>query len=59
MQPINGVTPQRLVKEQLLAPNLMSTAVLPSYFRRGVMQLQIPVATNALWQQAWLKVKSA
>jgi spermidine/putrescine transport system substrate-binding protein len=59
MQPINGVTPQRLVKEQILAPNLMSTAVLPSYFRRGVMQLQIPVATNALWQQAWLKVKSA
>jgi hypothetical protein len=24
-----------------------------------VMQLQIPVATNALWEQAWLKVKSA
>lgn len=59
MQPINGVTPQRLVKEQILPPSLMSTAVLPSYFRRGVMQLQIPVATNALWQQAWLKVKSA
>ena len=59
MQPINGVTPQRLVKEQLLPPSLMSTAVLPSYFRRGVMQLQIPVATNALWQQAWLKAKSA
>jgi hypothetical protein len=37
----------------------MSTVVLPSYFRRGVMQLQIPVATNALWEQAWLKVKSA
>jgi len=58
MQPINGVTPQRLVKEQILPPSLMSTAVLPSYFRRGVMQLQIPVATNALWQQAWLQAKS-
>ena len=59
MQPINGVTPQRLVKEQLLPPSLMSTVVLPSYFRRGVMQLQIPVATNALWEQAWLQAKSA
>jgi spermidine/putrescine transport system substrate-binding protein len=59
MQPINGVTPQRLVKEQLLPPSLLSTVVLPSYFRRGVMQLQIPVAANALWEQAWLKVKSA
>src|SRR6516162_7281142 len=59
MQPINGVTPQRLVKEQLLPPSLVSTAVLPSYFRRGVMQLQIPVTANALWEQAWLQAKSA
>src|SRR5256884_6025544 len=59
MQPINGVTPQRLVKEQILPPSLISTVVLPSYFRRGVMQLQIPVATNALWQQAWLQAKSS
>ena len=59
MQPINGVTPQRLVAEQLLPPSLMSTAVLPSYFRRGVMELQIPPTTNALWEQAWLQAKSA
>jgi spermidine/putrescine transport system substrate-binding protein len=59
MQPINGITPQRLVSEQLLPPSLMSTAVLPSYFRRGVMELQIPVTANALWEQAWLQAKSA
>jgi spermidine/putrescine transport system substrate-binding protein len=59
MQPINGITPQRLVSEQLLPPSLTSTAVLPSYFRRGVMQLQIPVTANALWEQAWLQAKSA
>jgi spermidine/putrescine transport system substrate-binding protein len=58
MQPINGITPQRLVKEQLLPPSLISTAVLPSYFRRGIMQLEIPAATNALWEQAWLQAKS-
>ena len=58
MQPINGITPQRLVKEQLLPPSLISTAVLPSYFRRGVQELQIPTAANALWEQAWLQAKS-
>jgi spermidine/putrescine transport system substrate-binding protein len=59
MQPINGVTPKRLVAEQLLPPSLMSTVVLPSYFRRGVMELQIPASANAAWEQAWLQAKSA
>ena len=36
MQPLTGVTPQRLVKEQILPKSLMSTVVLPSYFRRGL-----------------------
>jgi hypothetical protein len=54
MQPLNQVTPQRLVKEKILPPSLMSTAVLPSYFRRGFGELQLPVDTDALWQQAWL-----
>jgi spermidine/putrescine transport system substrate-binding protein len=59
MQPLNEVTPQRLVKEQLLPPSLTSTAVLPSAFRRGVMELQLPLTANALWEQAWLQAKSA
>jgi len=54
MQPLTQITPQRLVKEKLLPPSLMSTAVLPSYFRRGVGELQLPVDADALWQQAWL-----
>jgi spermidine/putrescine transport system substrate-binding protein len=58
MQPLNAITPQRLVKEKLLPPSLMSTAVLPSYFRRGVSELQLPVDTDALWQQAWLVVSN-
>jgi hypothetical protein len=53
MQPLNEVTPQKLVQAQLLPPSLMSTVVLPSYFRKGVMELQIPVSTNLLWEQAW------
>jgi len=54
MQPLNAITPELLVKEQILPPSLMSTAVLPSDFRRGVGELQLPVDTDALWQQAWL-----
>ena len=58
MQPLTGVTPQRLVAEKILPPSLISTAVLPSYFRRGVAELQLPVDTDALWQQAWLVVSN-
>lgn len=54
MQPLTAITPQLLVKEQILPPSLMSTAVLPSDFRRGVEELQLPVDADALWQQAWL-----
>jgi spermidine/putrescine transport system substrate-binding protein len=58
MQPIEGVTPQKLVQEKILPPSLMSTAVLPSYFRRGLGELQLPVDADALWQQAWLVVSN-
>jgi spermidine/putrescine transport system substrate-binding protein len=58
MQPLTGVTPQVLVKEEILPPALMSTVVLPSYFRRGVAELQLPVDADALWQQAWLVVSN-
>jgi spermidine/putrescine transport system substrate-binding protein len=54
MQPLNAITPELLVKEQILPPSLMSTAVLPTDFRRGVGELQLPVDADALWQQAWL-----
>ena len=59
MQPITGITPQLLVQQKLLPPTLMSTTVLPSYFRRGVMELQLPVSANTLWEQAWLQAKNA
>jgi len=58
MQPLTGVTPQVLVKEQILPPALKSTVVLPSYFGKGVAELQLPVDVDALWQQAWLVVSN-
>jgi spermidine/putrescine-binding protein len=58
MQPLTGVTPQRLVQEKILPKSLMSTVVLPSYFRHGIGELQLPVDADALWQQAWLVVSN-
>ena len=58
MQPLTGVTPQVLVKEQILPPSLTSTVVLPSNFKTGLFELQLPVDADALWQQAWLVVSN-
>src|ERR1700749_491854 len=58
MQPLNGVRPQVLVKEQILPPALTSTVVVPSNFRTGLFELQLPVDADALWQQAWLVVSN-
>jgi hypothetical protein len=56
MQPLQGVTQQRLVKEKILPPNLVSTVVLESYFGRGLHELELPATANATWQQDWLAV---
>jgi spermidine/putrescine transport system substrate-binding protein len=58
MQPLTGVTPQRLINEKILPRSLSSTVVLPSYFRHGIGELQLPVDADALWQQAWLVVSN-
>ena len=53
MQPLNQFTPQRLISEKLLPPQLTSTVVLPSYFRQGVLELELPQNANSLWQSTW------
>jgi spermidine/putrescine transport system substrate-binding protein len=56
MQPIHGVTPERLVHEGILPKSLMSTVVLESYFKPGLWELHLPVTTDLAWQQAWQAV---
>jgi spermidine/putrescine transport system substrate-binding protein len=58
MQPLTEITPQLLIKEQILPPSLTSTVVLPSNFKTGLFELQLPVDADALWQQAWLVVSN-
>ena len=54
MQPLTGVTPQVLVKQGILPRSLISTVVLPSYFDRGISELELAPAVDAQWQQAYL-----
>ncbi len=56
MQPLRWMTPRRLVLHGVLPASLVSTAVLESYFYRGLKELQLPVASDALWQQAFQSV---
>ena len=53
MQPLNEVTPSRLISEKLLPRQLTSTVVLPHYFRHGLFQLELPPAANAVWESTW------
>jgi spermidine/putrescine transport system substrate-binding protein len=53
MQPLTEVTPVKLTHEQLLPPQLISTVVLPDYFRRGLFQLELPSAADAVWESTW------
>ncbi len=53
MQPLTWMTPQRLVLHGMLPASLISTAVLENDFYRGLKELQLPAAADALWQQAW------
>ena len=53
MQPLNEVTPTKLVSEKLLPKQLISTVVLPDYFRHGIFQLELPAAANSVWEDTW------
>jgi spermidine/putrescine transport system substrate-binding protein len=53
MQPLNEVTPEKLVSEKLMVPQLTSTVVLPDYFRHGLFELELPSAADAVWESTW------
>jgi spermidine/putrescine transport system substrate-binding protein len=53
MQPLTEVTPAKLISEKLLPPQLKSTVVLPEYFGKGLFQLELPPAANAVWESTW------
>ncbi len=58
MQPIHGVTPQRLVHDGILPEALISTVVLEENLAHGLWELQLPVEADLAWQQAWQVVSN-
>ena len=52
-QPLDLVTPTRLIYEGILPASLTSTCVLSTYVDHGLKELQLPVAVDELWIQAW------
>jgi spermidine/putrescine transport system substrate-binding protein len=55
MQPIEGVTADKLIELKYLPEQLVSTVVLPENFRLGIEELQLPPDANDAWEQAWLQ----
>jgi spermidine/putrescine transport system substrate-binding protein len=53
MQPIYGVTPERLESDGILPKALLSTVVLEEYFKHGLWELALPINTDLAWQRAW------
>ncbi len=53
MQPLKGITGERLVSEKLMNPAYLSTVVKPDYFRHGLYELELPPAADAAWENAW------
>ncbi len=56
MQPLTGMTAERLIAEGIIPPTLESTVVTEGDFATGLRELAIAPEVNASWQQAWLRV---
>lgn len=56
MQPIYGVTENRLVHEGILPTALTSTVVHPENLKHGLWELQLPTASDLDWQQVWQSI---
>ena len=56
MQPLTGMTAERLIAEGIIPPTLESTVVTEGDFATGLRELAIAPELNASWQQAWLRV---
>jgi spermidine/putrescine transport system substrate-binding protein len=56
MQPIYGVTKDRLVHDGILPKALESTVVLEENLAHGLWELQLPVEADLAWQQVWQTV---
>jgi spermidine/putrescine transport system substrate-binding protein len=57
--PQNSMTPDLLVREQLIPANLRSAIVRPEYFQTGYRLLELDPANDAAWHNVWQTFKVA
>jgi spermidine/putrescine transport system substrate-binding protein len=57
-QPLNGMTPERVLESELVPANLETTILREPQFRRGYVQGPLSAEALGLWETAWSEVKS-
>jgi spermidine/putrescine transport system substrate-binding protein len=58
-QPLSAMTPEAVVKQGLVAPNLDTTIIRESQFKNGLVQGPLSTTGEVLWENAWAALKSA
>ncbi len=58
-QPLNAMTPEAVVKQGLVSPNLDTTIIRESQFKNGLVQGPLSTSGEVLWENAWAAVTSA
>ena len=53
MQPLNWLTPDRLVRYGALPQSLISAAILPTFLDHGLKELELLTPSDMLWHSAW------
>ena len=53
MQPLNWLTPDRLVRHGALPPSLLSAAILPTFLDHGLKELELLTPSETLWLSDW------
>ena len=56
--PLNSLTPQKMVKDGLVVPNLESAITTQEHFKLGQVPLQLEPADDAAWLKAWSRVQA-
>jgi hypothetical protein len=57
-QPLQAMTPEAVVKRQLVAKNLQNTLIEEDQFKQGFVQGPLSAQGASLWETAWAKVRS-
>lgn len=57
-QPLNSFTPEKVVKSELVPPNLESVILREEQFKQGFLQGPLSAEALGLWETAWSEVKT-